>query len=660
MSNLSDLFESAYEESLKTELQDHQKRVAEKLKKSGGVLAVHGMGSGKSLMSIGATHGDNPDVVVPASLRTNYQKEIDKHTTGGKAHAANIMSYEKATKEPHATSKTLVMDEPQAIGHADTDRSQAMIKKAAQYDKRLLMTGTPIRNHPHELAPLINIVKGEKALPTDKKEFEQKFIKEIMSKPSMLDRVRGIAPTVIGHDIKNRAELENILKGHVDYHMPDQKDFPSHKEETFRVEMSKEQQNLYDFAVKKLNNPILGYKIRKGLPTTKAEAQQLNAFMSATRQISNTTGAFNKDGTAKVSPKIEKAIEELKKRHDSDPNFRGVVYSNYLDSGVRPYSEELKKHGISHHVFDGSLSDKQREQMVHDYNTGKVKSLLISGAGAQGLDLKGTKLVQILEPHWNSARTEQAKARAIRYKSHDHLPENERHVEVQNFHSTLRPNYYNKLKDAPGKLMDKIKGVKRKPDQSADEYLKDMNEKKDALNQKFIDILKHVGSQRESLEEIFESAYDDKKKAYEEKHKEWEDIHKANQIRNAIGGSTGGAVIGGIYGGIYGSMLGSATKGALAGAAIMAPIMGHGVWKMTDTTHPGPLRNMKALDKDHKIIKKIHADLLIKLHREPTHEEIDHVWNAYEKELMEKALEKQRARQQAKISRRQSNFKADE
>lgn len=101
-----------YRETVSTELQDHQKRVSEKLGKSGGILAVHGMGSGKSLTAINATQGDSPDIVVPAS-------------------------YEKASKnDGHKPSKTIVMDEPQAIGNADTLKSRSLMDKSLGYEKR--------------------------------------------------------------------------------------------------------------------------------------------------------------------------------------------------------------------------------------------------------------------------------------------------------------------------------------------------------------------------------------------------------------------------------------------------------------------------------------------------------------------------------------------
>ena len=694
-----------FQEALKdtTELQDHQKRLAAKLAKEHGVLAYWGLGSGKSLGSIASTQGHHPDVVVPASLRSNYEKEIAKHTQAGTYHA-NIMSYEKAVKDREPTSKTLIMDEPQAIGHSDTQRSQLLVKKAQQYDHRLLMTGTPIRNHPSELSPLINAVTGEHSLPVDKDTFEAKYTKAVMSNPSLYRRVwKGDIPVEVGRNIKNADKLADILRGHVDYHMPSQENFPSHSEETIQVQMSKEQQKLYDYAEKQLN-PITAYRVKMGLPVQKRDTADLNKFLSSTRQIGNTGSQFG--GKEVVSPKIERAVDELEKRQTADPNFRGLVYSNYLGSGVHEYSKELGRRGIEHHIFDGSLNDKQKQKVVDDYNNGRVKNLLISGAGAQGLDLKGTKLVQILEPHWNSARVDQAKGRAIRYKSHDHLPEDERHVEVQNFQSTIRPGLMDKIKapyTAAKNLRDKLLGYEPVKPLSADEYLKGMNDSKDKLNNQFLDVLKKVGQEpvRESSGErgergercrdgreairAFESAYDERVEKLGYHRDEAEKNIKVRKWKAAINSVPYGMVAGALMGRSYGNSAGLATgfvhslsKGSanpvaqktqqLLNSKVMTSAM-----KYPKTVSAGigalvggvmiPLANYQAGDspKDRKNIqeigkqgdklKDIHEHLLKRLGREPSHEEIDEEWNRLDQEKIDAAARRAAQRAQAGLTK---------
>jgi len=87
-------------------------------------------------------------------------------------------------------------------------------------------------------------------------------------------------------------------------------------------------------------------------------------------------------------------------------------------------------------VISGGVDPDDRNIIVEALNSnqnehGKIISLLlISSTGAEGLDLKGIRYVLMMEPYWNMARLNQVKARAVRYKSHSHLPQNKRNVSV--------------------------------------------------------------------------------------------------------------------------------------------------------------------------------------------------------------------------------------
>lgn len=458
-----------------TTLEPHQVRVQQRLAKKPGVLVYHGLGSGKTLTSLAATQGKKTDVVVPAALRQNYAKEVKKHTVG---HKPNIVSYEKAVKTP-PTGDSLVVDEAHMLGMSDSKRTQKMLQKARDYDKRVLLTGTPIRNYPHEIGPLMTMVRGDTKIPSDPHAFNKTFIREVEKRPGLFARLWHGAKPGIEYQINNPERFADLVKGYVDYHAPAKENFPGVTRETIQVPMNDEQMKYYDFVLDRAG-PGLRYKIRRGLPPSKSESKNLSAFLTGPRQISNSTRSF---GGTETSPKIKRAITELKARMDKDPNFKAMIYSNYLGSGVDEYARHLKELNVPHSVFTGQLSDSERKKMVEDYNAGLTKALLISGAGAQGLDLKGTKLVQLLEPHWNSARLEQAEGRGVRFKSHEHLPPEERNVHVQKFHSTVPPSFLQRL-------------LHKKPDLGVDEYLDMLSSQKDALNEQFLQILREKGSEK--------------------------------------------------------------------------------------------------------------------------------------------------------------------
>ena len=77
------------------------------------------------------------------------------------------------------------------------------------------------------------------------------------------------------------------------------------------------------------------------------------------------------------------------------------------------------------------------------YNAGKLDLLLLSSAGSESLDLKNTRQVHVMEPHWNEAKINQVIGRSIRYKSHNSLPETERHVTVFRWVSVFPESFYN-------------------------------------------------------------------------------------------------------------------------------------------------------------------------------------------------------------------------
>lgn len=257
--------------------------------------------------------------------------------------------------------------------------------------------------------------------------------------------------------------------------------FPSSSEETVRVPMSKRQQEIHDVALGKAPAWVR-WKVRHGLPPSKKEARQLNAFMGASRQVSNTTLGYHKEGDPE-HPKIETAYKHLQQHLKQSPNAKAVVYSSFKRNGLHPYKSLLQKAGVPHGEFSGDMPKHERDQIVRDFNEGKRKVLFISRAGAEGLDLKGTRLIQVMEPHWNEEHIKQVVGRGIRYKSHDHLPPEERHVHVQRFLSVRRPQG----------ILESL-GV-RSPGMGTDEYVHAMAQEKEKVNQHFRRILQEAGGQ---------------------------------------------------------------------------------------------------------------------------------------------------------------------
>ena len=114
--------------------------------------------------------------------------------------------------------------------------------------------------------------------------------------------------------------------------------------------MSPAQMKMYNFFLGKM--PFyLRAKIRQGLPMSKQESQELNAFQGALRQVSNTPRGFTQDiddaTELEHTPKIKRVIDNINEARAKDPNWRGIVYSNYLDSGIHPLARALTQAGVN-------------------------------------------------------------------------------------------------------------------------------------------------------------------------------------------------------------------------------------------------------------------------------------------------------------------------
>lgn len=444
----------------------------ERLKTQPGLVVAHGLGSGKTLTSIAAQEalGIPGTVVVPASLKENYQKELRKHLKGKKAKRDILSMQALARSKQEIKAPILIVDEAHRLREPGTS-TQAVLGKA-EAEKRMLLTASPFYNRPSDIVPLVNIAAGSKILPEDKREFEKKFIETKKVGPGFFGWLRGIKPG-IAQSVKEKEKkhLEDVFSTWVDYHPAASKDYPSVSREVIEVPMGKAQLKLYS-AVMNQAPPWVKYKILKGLPPSKTEAKSLNAFLSGTRQISNTTKAFAPNVISE-EPKINEAFNRLQSTLKKDSKAKALVYSNFLSSGIEPYKQKLELAKIPYGEFTGEMPKKEREALVNKYNKGKLKVLLASSAGGEGLDLTGTRLIQLLEPHWNMEKLKQVEGRGIRYKSHEGLPKNKRHVDVQQFLATR----------SPGSLFERW-GWK-KPGGSVDQYLYGLAKKKEDIITQF-------------------------------------------------------------------------------------------------------------------------------------------------------------------------------
>ena len=98
--------------------------------------------------------------------------------------------------------------------------------------------------------------------------------------------------------------------------------------------------------------------------------------------------------------------------------------------------KKLLKDGLRYCEFHGGIEKDVRRINKEIFNKtenryGKhCKIIMISPAGAEGINLNNVRQVHILEPYWNEVRIEQVIGRALRFCQHKDLPMDERKVDV--------------------------------------------------------------------------------------------------------------------------------------------------------------------------------------------------------------------------------------
>ena len=206
---------------------------------------------------------------------------------------------------------------------------------------------------------------------------------------------------------------------------------------------------------------------KKGLNRIMKYNKKKQNFSYKSKPLKKYGRIFSQDKIHKYSAKIASFIKTIQKS-------KGIIliYSQYLDAGCIPIALALEEIGITrfgrpslfaspphpavsfdtmspqesgnpfipakYAMITGDINlspNKNKIEMkaitdAANINGEIVKIVIITKAGAEGLDFKNIRQVHILEPWYNLNRTEQVIGRAVRNCSHKELPYVDRNVEL--------------------------------------------------------------------------------------------------------------------------------------------------------------------------------------------------------------------------------------
>lgn len=432
-------------------LNPHQIPPIKYIRNAYGLVLFHSPGSGKTITSLEmAKQFASHQVLIITTkssvkafqddmVKIKWSKPVEFHT-----YKKFISAYESNIHI--CDGKIVIIDEAHRLRNESKDMLLIMAAIASAH-RLILLTATPVINYPSDISPLINMVKRKEVLPSAKNLFDFYYLSDD------------------GDELTNIQMLENKISCAISfYENVNQSSFPEVIVSTMKVEMDPNQIIEYKKYVGQiiLEKNVINVDTDVRLTDLEVNYRLLdkkkkNSFLSATRQLSNSVDK------SRPSSKVNKLITTLL----SNP-FPALVYSNYLEHGVFPVIKELETQGISYSLISGSTTESKLGRIINQYNEGKIQVLLITSAGSESLDLKCTRQVHIMEPHWNDAKIRQVIGRAARYESHASLPIESRKVLVFKWIGIFPPyiNY-----------------------KTADEYLDELAKKKDAMFLEFKKVL---------------------------------------------------------------------------------------------------------------------------------------------------------------------------
>ena len=376
----------------------HQKNVVSHLNNEAnrGLIVIHDVGTGKSLTAVTASQcflsqsEDNIVIVVtPVSLQHNFKETLIKYdvknTNKYKFYTIQgFVNALKAKKVNDLSNSMLIIDEAHNLRTDQTDETvvnnvtgintKYIINAAKKVKKVLLLTATPMVNSPYDMINLMAIIDGTNPLTIE--EFNKINYKTF---------------------IKNKISIYNPSEDFI------RENFPRSTYFNVFLKMTPEYYKKY---------------MRVEERPTKEE----KTFYNGLRQHSNTY-----DIELSPSPKVDYIMNVIEK---SKKNDKFVVFSHFIKSGLNLVIKRLHKMNISCMHITGSLSKQYREKAVNEFNNDKIKVLLISKAGGEGLDLKNTTGVFVMEPAWNESSIRQVIGRGVRLNSHAKLDKHLRNVDI--------------------------------------------------------------------------------------------------------------------------------------------------------------------------------------------------------------------------------------
>jgi len=138
-----------------------------------------------------------------------------------------------------------------------------------------------------------------------------------------------------------------------------------------------------------------------------------------------------------------------------------------------------------------SITAVLKEKAANNMYGEIIKLLMITSSGAEGINLKNTRFVHIVEPYWHMVRIEQVIGRARRICSHEDLPEELRNIKVFLYLTVLNEQQKTDEKHIELRIRD-VSKLDGKTPVTTDETLFESATIKDGINRQILTAIKET------------------------------------------------------------------------------------------------------------------------------------------------------------------------
>lgn len=386
-----------------------------------GSILADDMGLGKTLQIItlilklkeeGELTKNKALVVVPTTLLTNWQKEVQKF-----APALVVSVYHGPNRNLAQLAKTdillstygvvrsdnaqlikkkwaiIVIDEAQNIKNSGTAQTKAIKKIKAKV--KVAMSGTPVENRLTEYWSIFDFT-NKSYLGTLAK-FKDNFARpiELDRDQEKLQQFKRLTEPFILRRVKTDKQIIQDLPEKIE-----QDQFCE-----LRAEQAALYQNVVDRTMKQIEE-VEGIN-RRGL---------VLKLITALKQICNHPKQFLKKGDTDpmLSGKTILLFQLLRSIFDNDQKV--LIFTQYQEMGKLLVSMIEKEFGVEAPFLHGGVTRKGRDEMVEDFQHNRNTRLLLLSlkAGGTGLNLTAASNIIHYDLWWNPAVEAQATDRAYR------------------------------------------------------------------------------------------------------------------------------------------------------------------------------------------------------------------------------------------------------